>query len=156
MKLISILLLAITCGCASAPKHDLPNPYAGVNFSVVNSPRTIRRLDSIMVPEVHFQEADIHDVIQWMVDFSSDFEKTHGKQGVTFFVPLGLTISDRPPPELSKITFTAANVSLLEIIKITATITGLDYVIYDKGLLQFRPKEGQPTAGGDGKPAPQP
>ncbi|MCE9616698.1 MAG: hypothetical protein K8T26_20680 [Lentisphaerae bacterium] len=134
-KHIPIALIAAILGCQS-PREGRQdhNPYSDVNFTVRNSSITLARLDSIVVPQVSFQDARIDDVIRWLEEFSTRNERLNGKEGIRYLACLG----DYPLNDIPPITFTAKDVSLLDVIKTTAAVAGLDYIIYDTDLLEFR------------------
>ena len=145
--LIVVVAFLVVTGCLSNRKQNASrNPYDGVDFTVKNLPQTLHRLDSVIVPQVSFQDASIDDVIQWIDDYGRNYEVTHNTKAVRYLACFGDYPVHGPIPG---ITFTATNISLLEVIKAIARTTGLDYVVYDQDLLEFRDKPGQPTSAGD-------
>ena len=145
LLVVFVLVALVVAGSAcrstgNAPDVRLPEPYAGVDFGISNAPLTLRRLDRIKVPSVEFQRADHSEVVKFIEEFSVAYEKATGKKGVRYFVRIGKQPNFGPGEPEPTVSFTARDISLLEVIKTVAVIADVDYVVYDEDLLEFREK----------------
>jgi hypothetical protein len=93
--------------------------------------KLIDKMGRIMIPEIEFRQANIHDVVDFLVkasiaeDTSTDNPK---EKGVNIILNLGGSTGG-PIPE---ITMTARSISLLQSIKIITQVAGLKYIVGGK------------------------
>jgi hypothetical protein len=162
-----LTVLANLLGCTTRKDTKESWPYAlhvdGLDFSVTNHPSVLARIDSIKISELAFTNANINDVIERLLVLSKESEKKDGRAGISIVINRGATAASEdgalptgPSAELPLITMRERNISMLEAIKRTAKIEGLQWYLQGDGFLEFKPTIGQPLVGGDGvNPPPQ-
>jgi len=101
---------------------------AGCRTTVSPETQLRHRLQSIIIPQVDFNEADITDVVSYLKSASmlNDPSGRHGK-GIAIIID-----SKRLAAGLEKakpITFHAKNISLFDLIEAVTKIAGLEYSI---------------------------
>jgi general secretion pathway protein D len=88
--------------------------------------RLIAKLESIMIPEVVFREANVHDVVEFLVEASREGDQAESdpqRKGVNIVLNVG------DESRLNTISFSARYVSLLGAVKILSEVAGLKYRI---------------------------
>lgn len=125
---------------------------AATNIMTTAAPDLLKKMDEIIIPEIEFRQANIHDVVDFLVKASiSEDAKTEDakKKGVNIILNLGAIGGGAatPAPAASadpfatppasgggaavsgvpEITFTARYISLLQAIKIITSVAGLKY-----------------------------
>lgn len=97
----------------------------------------INKMEKIVIPEIEFRQANIHDVIDFFVKASIAEDKSTtdpNAKGVNIILNLGgpQDGSIYNPPE---ITFTARYISLLQAVKIVTQVAGLKYHVEDNAFV---------------------
>ncbi|MFO7534473.1 MAG: hypothetical protein R6X19_02100 [Kiritimatiellia bacterium] len=117
------------------------------------SPRLLEKMETLIIPQIEFRQANIHDVVDFLVKASiSEDVKTEDPRdkGVNIILNLGLTAPAAAPSSLDpfapaptagtgssmsgipEITFTARYISLLQAVKIITQVAGLKYRVEGK------------------------
>ena len=112
--------------------------------------RILKKMESIIVPEIEFRQANIHDVISFLQDASSEFDDVDvddTRRGVNIILnirsaegeaaapavedPFATPSTDLAPAAtgVPLITFSARHISLLEALKIVTRVANLKYRI---------------------------
>ena len=115
---------------------------------------TIRKLDKIIIPEIEFRQANIHDIVDFLNKATVEAgAPTSGeaKKDTTFVLNLGdadkkagesetlsqtATKTEETAPE---VTFTARSISMLSALKIITQVSGLKYKVVD-GTVMIEPQ----------------
>jgi hypothetical protein len=93
-----------------------------------SAPDIVKKLETIVIPEIDFRQANIHDVVDFFQKASIHFDPgvdPKAQKGVNIILDIGHT-GEKPAP---LITFSARSVSLAEALKITTRVSGLKHVI---------------------------
>lgn len=133
-----------------AGQNPQPSEQAPRNPESGQSPqeKVLAKMASIIIPEVDFRQANIHDVIQFLQDNSVEFDPSpEGKKGVNIILNLG-TMESAPaeaaaggdawgaapaegagaaPGGTELITFRAREISLLEALRIVTDVANLKF-----------------------------
>lgn len=88
-----------------------------------------KRLNSIVLPEVHFREAAITDVIEFLREESRKFSPD--KTEINFVLMM-------PPGDPPKVTLTLRKIPLAEVLRYISILTGLQYQV-DPHAVVFSP-----------------
>lgn len=122
---------------------------------LTESPRLLEKMEAIIIPQIEFRQANIHDVVDFLVKASiSEDTKTEDPKdkGVNIILNLGLTAPAAAAPAanadpfapapaagggasvsgIPEITFTARYISLLQAVKIITQVAGLKYRVEGK------------------------
>ncbi len=108
--------------------------------------RILRKMELILIPEIDFRQANIHDVVQFLQDASIEFDQSPGARGVNFILklssgdmpmarpaapadPWGMAVDLAPaaPAGTELITFRAREISLLEALRIVTDVANLKF-----------------------------
>jgi hypothetical protein len=130
MRMMAILAAtAILCGCASTAQ------------------RAARaRLDSIVIPEIEFRQANAHDVAHFLADAGRpDPQQADPRErGIGIILNLGTDREwedplgfDTPQSNVPLITFTAHNISLRAALDAVCDAAALRYEIDRNGVIHF-------------------
>jgi len=90
-----------------------------------------KKLDSIVIPEVQFREADVADAVQFLTRAAKEYDAD--KTGVN------IVLMDKE--NKSKVTLTLQKTSLHRILKLTAEMAGLSVAVEEDGVVLRKPKE---------------
>jgi general secretion pathway protein D len=118
------------------------------------SPRLLEKMETLIIPQIEFRQANIHDVVDFLVKASiSEDTKTEDPRdkGVNIILNLGMTAPAAAAPAsadpfapassagtgasvsgIPEITFTARYISLLQAVKIITQVAGLKYRVEGK------------------------
>ena len=91
-----------------------------------------KKLDSIIIPEVQFREANVADVVQFLTTAAKEYDAAD-KTGVN------IVLMDKA--NNSKVTLALQKVSVHKILKLTAEMAGLSVDVEDDGVVLRKPKE---------------
>ena len=120
--IVGILVTGLCCSCAStSPEQKELRRH---------SLRVEKKLQAIILPEINRHEADIHDVVEFLVAAGHDNDPERRDFNLI------MNIGDSDPP---KISFNARHVSLLNAIKTVTEVADLEYRI-DKDVIIILPK----------------
>jgi hypothetical protein len=90
-----------------------------------------KTLDSIIIPEVQFREANVADVVQFLTTAAKEYDAD--KTGVN------IVLMDKE--NTSKVTLTLKNISIHKILKLTAEMAGLSVDVEEECVVLRKPKE---------------
>lgn len=111
--------------------------WAGVCLAQANADPKVaaltKKLDSIIIPNVQFVQADVAEVVQLLqsASKSNDVDK------------LGVKITLKDPENQAKVNLTLEKTSLHNILKRVGEMTGLAVDVGDDGVVLQKPKEEQ-------------
>lgn len=134
--------------------------------------KILEKMKTIIIPEIEFRQANVHDAIAFLQSQSAEFDRTSERRqrGVSFVFnpgspsatptvsahtveadPWGAPpVAKRKRPEVPLITFSARDISLLEVINIVCKVSNQQWTIQD-GVVMVEPKK---TGVVQQKPAP--
>jgi len=171
MKLNAILLLCLLTQACQTQKPELKRTTETIQIPEVECQSKLKRkMETIVIPEVDFRQADVADVIAFIVEAPRD-----KRSGVP---TLGLGEAKREDLEYDRkyfklkqycagktITLNLRYCSLLNLLEfVIQNYTDIEYefegdniiIRTHDGLVLVDDQTGEPSVGGDGKPAPQP
>ena len=131
-----------------APQADAAPEPAPAPPPRTHRERIIEKLRSIMVPEIDFRQANIHDVVEFLREASKEFDPSDAeRRGVNLNLNLGMAdeggqAADTADPfadaltghtaaDLPAVTFSARYITLEEALKIVTEVAQLKYRIED-------------------------
>lgn len=139
---IAVLLLAVSLVPVRGGGRRRGGAGRGSAGAETREARVRRKLRSITIPEVKFRQANVRDVIQFLVDASREYDPD--EEGVNIILNLnrrhaatttaanddlfGAAELEAQPRELNEtITFSARHISLMEALDIVCQVGGLKY-----------------------------
>jgi Ca-activated chloride channel family protein len=113
---------------------------------------TLSKLEKIIIPEIDFRQANLHDVVDFlgrMTAEGDDLRASGGaKKNVNFVLKPG-DLKEKTDETAAEITFNARHISMLSALKIITQVAGLKYRIVDGAVVieptAYSPEENRPA-----------
>ncbi len=152
MSFVFVCLCAASC--STADRHTvIPrlDPVTGnVNFGSPRLSDIEKQLDAIIIPEVNFRGANIHDVAEFLDQAITQYEASGDASGFTR-ARIACDV-ERNPRTWPVITFRGKDMTVLRVLRLTVALGGLVYHADDRTItISRQPKTSRTSPSRDGE-----